>query len=58
MPNVYLKDGRTVQVSIEELEDYLYENEDKIETRHVERRGPRRDKVALGDKPVSSASSR
>lgn len=58
MPNVYLKDGRTVQVSIEELEDYLYENEDHLEIRHVERRGSRRDKVALGDKPVSSASSR
>ncbi len=43
MPNVYLKGGGTVKVPLEELENYLDENADKIETRHVERRGPRRD---------------
>ncbi|GEM_PF-3122755 len=33
MPTVYLKGGETVQVSLENLEDYLYENHDRIETR-------------------------
>jgi hypothetical protein len=34
MANVYLKDGGTVQVPIESLENYLYDNADKIESRH------------------------
>ena len=46
MLNVYLKDGSTVQISAEEIEEYLYENDDKIEYQHVERRGPRRGKIA------------
>jgi hypothetical protein len=33
MPTVYLKSAETVQVSLEDLEDYLYENQDRIETR-------------------------
>ena len=33
MPTVYLKGGKTVEVSMEDLENYLYENHDKIETR-------------------------
>ncbi|MGB3638543.1 MAG: hypothetical protein WBA39_13350 [Rivularia sp. (in: cyanobacteria)] len=33
MPTVYLKEGKTVEVSMEDLENYLYENHDKIETR-------------------------
>lgn len=32
MVKVYLKDGSTVEVSLENLEDYLYENADKIES--------------------------
>ncbi len=33
MPTVYLKGGETEQVSLENLEDYLYKNADRIETR-------------------------
>ena len=34
---VLLKSGEEVQVSIEELEDYLYTNAANIQTRHVQR---------------------
>lgn len=40
MATVYLKDGKTVQVSLENLEDYLYENHDRIETRKKVLRRP------------------
>jgi hypothetical protein len=41
MPTVYLKTGEVVEVPIEELEDYLYENEDKIQLQKLKsRRGP------------------
>jgi hypothetical protein len=33
MPNVYLKDGGTVQVSLEDLGEYLFENQERIATR-------------------------
>lgn len=33
MPTVYLKGGGTVEVSLKDLEDYLHENRDRIETR-------------------------
>ena len=36
MAKVYLKGGKDVQVPIEEAVDYLYDNADKIETRHRE----------------------
>lgn len=39
---VLLKSGEEVQVSIEELEDYLYANAADIQVRHVQRRGKRR----------------
>ena len=34
MANVYLKGGGEAQVPVDALEDYLYENADKIESRH------------------------
>lgn len=40
MPNVYLKGGGTVEVSLEELENYLYENADKIESRRKKLQRP------------------
>ena len=40
MPTVYLKGGDTVQVSLEELEDYLYQNQERIETRRKQVRRP------------------
>jgi len=40
---VLLKSGEEVQVSIQELEDYLYSNAANIQTRHVQRRGKRRE---------------
>lgn len=33
MPTVYLKGGDTANVSLEDLEKYLYENQERIETR-------------------------
>ena len=36
MATVYIKGGKDVQVPIEEAVDYLYDNADKIETRHRE----------------------
>ncbi len=42
MATVYIKGGKDVQISIEELADYLHNNADKIETRHLQRRGLRR----------------
>ena len=33
MTTVYLKNGKNVEIPLEELEDYLYNNADKIETR-------------------------
>lgn len=42
MAEVYIKGGKNVQVSIEELADYLHNNADKIEIRHIQRRGLRR----------------
>lgn len=40
MPTVYLKNGETVQVSLEDLEDYLYENQEHIQTRRKKLRRP------------------
>jgi len=42
MPCVHLKSGEIVEVPLEELESYLYENADNILIRQVERRGPQR----------------
>lgn len=40
MARVYLLGGKTFEVTLEELEEYLYTNADKIETRHIQRRRP------------------
>lgn len=45
MVTVYLKGGESTQVPLEEFEDYLYNNADQIETRHIQRRRPRMDKT-------------
>ena len=42
MATVYIQGGKDVQVSIEELADYLHDHGDKIETHRRERRGLRR----------------
>ncbi len=34
MTTVYLKGGKNIQVPLEELEDYLENNRDQIETRY------------------------
>lgn len=47
MPIVHLKTGEIVEVPIEELEDYLYENEDKIQLQKFKRRGEIRDRERL-----------
>ncbi|MBW4635768.1 MAG: hypothetical protein KME30_28980 [Iphinoe sp. HA4291-MV1] len=49
MPTVYLKNGEVVQVPIEELEDYLSKNKDKIQIRQVQRRGQQRKNAASKD---------
>lgn len=40
MATVYLKGGKSIEVPLDELEGYLYNNADKIETRHIQRRRP------------------
>ncbi len=40
MATVYLKDGKNIEVPLEDLEDYLYKNTDKIETRRKQLRRP------------------
>jgi len=40
MPTVYLKSGETVQVSLENLEDYLYDNQEQIQPRRKKLRRP------------------
>lgn len=41
MATVYIKEGKDVQVPVEELADYFHNNADKIETRHREVRRKR-----------------
>ena len=54
MPIVYLKDGSKVEVPLTELEDYLYENEDKIQLQKFKRRGLVRRKAAFGEVNISN----
>jgi hypothetical protein len=56
MVTVYLKTGEIVQVPLEELEDFIYANKDKIQTRHVERRRARLGAIPSND--VASISSK
>ena len=54
MPTVYLKNGKTIEVPMEELADYLYENEDKIQSQKLKsRRGSIRVKVAAENNPAA-----
>lgn len=53
MATVYIKGGKDVQVPIEEAVDYLYNNADKIETRHREVRR----KMLTDDAAESKVSS-
>jgi hypothetical protein len=46
MADALLKSGEIVQIPIEEMEEYLYANADKIQPRKVKRRGPVRKAVA------------
>lgn len=47
---VLLKTGEEIQIPIGELEDYLYSNAALIETRHVQRRGKRREQEVVAEK--------
>lgn len=40
MPTIYLKNGESVQVSLENLENYLYENAQNIKTRRKQLKRP------------------
>lgn len=53
MPTVYLKNGTKVEVPIEELEDYLYENRDNIQQQKLKRRGPVRSKSVTENNPAA-----
>lgn len=53
MATVYLKTGEVVEVPFEELEDYLYSNEDKIQLQKFKRRGPVRRKAAIENNSVA-----
>jgi hypothetical protein len=52
MPTVYLKGGETAQVSLENLEDYLYDNAERIETRRKQLKRP------SADSAITSTSSK
>lgn len=58
MPTVYLKGGETVQVSLENLEDYLYENAERIETRRKQLRRSPIDSAMTSDSVPTSTSSK
>jgi hypothetical protein len=55
MPTVHLKTGEVVEVSLEELENYLRVNQDKILVRHLKRRGLIRGKNAPVISPLPSS---
>lgn len=52
MATVYLKDGKTAEVPISELENYLEANRDNIQPRTIKRRGPVRAKLPAKTNPV------
>ncbi len=54
MPNVYLKNSGTVEVALEELENYLHENADKIGTRRKKLRRPTIGKFKTSAQPTKS----
>lgn len=45
MATVYLKGGKTVEVALEQLEEYLNVNSEQLETRNVQRRGQSRQQI-------------
>jgi hypothetical protein len=49
MPTVLLKTGEIIEVPLEELEDYLSKNQDKIQSQRVQRRGISREKAVRKD---------
>ncbi|MBO3457200.1 hypothetical protein G7B40_037385 [Aetokthonos hydrillicola Thurmond2011] len=49
MVTVYLKNGESVQMPLEHLEDFIYANQDKIDTRFHQRRGSGRGNVPSND---------
>jgi len=57
MPTVFLKNGDSVQVNIDELEDYLRTNKDQIELIRVKRRGPVIDRSGL-EHPCAISSNK
>jgi len=56
MVTVYLKNGENVQMPLEHLEDFIYANKDKIQTRFHQRRGARRFDVPSNDTATSTSS--
>ncbi len=58
MVTVFLKNGENVQMPLEHLEDFIYANKDKIETRFHQRRGARRGDLPSNDTAATSTSSR
>jgi hypothetical protein len=55
MPTVHLKTGEVVEVPLEEIANYLRENEDNILVRRVKRRGPVRGKIAPAISTISNS---
>lgn len=46
MPTALLKNGQTVQVALEDLEQFIADNKDDIVVQHVTRRGKLRKKAS------------
>ena len=58
MFTAYLKSGEIVQIPLEELEDFIYENLDLIQTRPIKLRRPRRGDVPSNDTVAITSSRR
>lgn len=56
MPTVYLKGGKTVEVSLEELENYLHQNRSQLEPTKI-KLGRSRIKKAIGAPPPAAIAS-
>lgn len=56
MFTAYLKSGEIVQIPLEELEDFIYENKDKILSRPIKLRRPRRGDVPSNDTTATTSS--
>ncbi len=56
MFTAYLKSGEIVHIPLEDLDDFIYENKYKIQTRPIQFRRPRRRDVPSNDTAAATSS--